>query len=69
MVPPEKIGNYWASEKNWARTVEIKISAKTAKIAILYERLVFKIFYFPHETSYNLVIFGPINLIAFAYGL
>ena len=54
--------------KNWARTEEMKISAKTTKIAIPLERLVFKNFDLIHENGSNSVIFGRIHLIYFAYG-
>ena len=56
------------SPQNWACAVEIKISAKMSKIAILRERLVFKNFDLVYENSSNLVIFGRIHLISFAYG-
>ena len=46
-----------------ARTTEIKISAKTSKIAILRERLVFKNFDLLQRNGSNSVIFGRIHLI------
>ena len=53
--------NWGQSPQNWARTVEIKIFAKTSKIAILRERLVFKNFDLLHENGPNSVILGWYN--------
>ena len=64
----EREKNWGQSPQNWARTADMKISAKKLKIAILLERLVFKNFDLLHENGSNSVIFGPIHLISFAYG-
>ena len=56
------------SLQNWARTAQMKISAKMLKIAILHKRLVFKNFDLLHENSSNSIIVGRIHIISFAYG-
>ena len=67
-ITEEQKENWGQSPQNWARTAEMKISAKKSKIAILRERLVFKNFDLLHENGSNSVIFGRIHLISFAYG-
>ena len=55
------------SPQNWARTVEIKISAKMSKIVILAKWLIFRNFDLRHKNGSHSLIFGPIYLISFAY--
>ena len=55
------------SPQNWARTVEIKISAKMSKIAISRNLRIFANFDLVHGNGSSSVIFGPIHHISFAY--